>query len=567
MHSVRVSKTDPNAYLSLSDAVTAFRIRNLTEGLYLHVEPGTYEEERPLSYPGPLMIVPTHGPETVELAVDGDRAVIETEHPLELYGMLIRSKSRDRPQIEVRGGGRLKAVDSWFVGRVPVRLRGKGESEFVDCRFVGTGLEWRGGTGRMHRCVFHQAGMSLREGAAVVADVLRFSGFEGGDVGAPTLEFSWSRARITDCVIIDGGFNETASVDYVVRATNGSVVHFTELSIEDAENKAIGILGATTRVDFTRLRVAGGFAGMYTVYVQDSERVGFTDSRIRHPKGAGMKTWKATVVVDGLTVEETKDTNLMVEDGVLEGRGLTLRHGQKGDLLNMIRSRGRLSDVELSDHHPALVRQSDGLDYLEFGAVHVSKGELELENVRAFDLDGWLLSVRGGDAVLSSVVGERLTMTAVVTQSGRARLNDVRSTQGTRLQLSVNTAGFLEVSNSHFEGSEYGLARAYGGGLTLRSTVLTGTYQEGVLVEGAGSVLLEDSEIRDCGGAGIVVRDEAGKVRLVRSTIAETGGAGIWGDRDATYEFEDSLLRDNDLNQVKGPTAEPDPEPDPSAKD
>lgn len=560
MHSVRVSKTDPNAYLSPAEAVTAFRIRNLTEGLYLHVEPGVYEEKRPLSYPGPLMIVPTHGPETVELAVDGDCAVIETEHSLELYGMLIRSTSRDQPQIQVRGGGRLKAVDSWFVGHVPVRLRGKGESEFVDCRFAGTGLEWRGGTGRMHRCVFYQAGMSLAEGAAVVAETLRFSGFEGGNVGAPTLEFSWSRAKITDCVITDGGFNETAPVDYVVRITNGSVVHFADLSIEEAENKAIGILGATTWVDFTRLNVAGGFGGAYTIYVQDSDRVGFTDSRIAHPKGAGMKTWKAGLVVDGLTVEETKYTNLMVEDGVLEGRGLTLRHG-RSDLLNMIRSRGDLRDVELSDHHPALVRQSDGLDYLEFGAVHVSEGELEMENVRAFDLDGWLLSVRGGDAVLSSVAGERLTMTALVTQSGRARLNDVRSAQGGKVQMLVNSAGYLEVANSRFEGTEYVLARVRGGGLTLRSTVLTGAREEGVLVEGAGSVVLEDSEIRDCGGAGVVLQDEAGKVRLVRSTIMGNGGAGVWGHKSAICEFEDSVFRDNDLNRTT------EPEPDASVAD
>lgn len=564
MHSVRVSKTDPNAYPSLAAAMTAFRVRNLTEGLYLHVEPGVYEERQPLSYPGPLMIVPTHGPETVVLAVDGNCAVIETEHSLELYGIRTHAISAVRPPIKVEAGGRLKAVDCRFEGYSPMLLRGKGESEFVDCRFVGTGLEWRGGTGRMHRCVFHQAGLSLAEGAAVVAEALRFSGFEGGDAGAPTLEFSWSRAKITDCVITDGGFNGTAPVDYVVRITNGSVVHFTDLSIEEAENKAIGILGATTRVDFTRLSVAGGFGGAYTVYVQDSERVGFTDSRIAHPKGSGMKTWKADLVVDGLTVEETKYTNLMVEDGSLEGRGLTLRHG-RSDLLNMIRSRGRLSEVELSDHHPALVRQSDGLDYLEFGAVHVREGELELENVRAFDLDGWLLSVQGGDAVLSSVIGERLTMTAVVVQSGRARLNDVRSTQGAKLQLSVNSAGFLEVSNSHFEGSEYGLALAHGGGLTLRSTVLTGACREGVLVEGAGSVLLEDSEIRDCGGVGVDVRDEAGKVRLVRSTIAGTGGAGVWGHDAAIYEFEDSVFRDNDLNRVTDPAPEPDPEPDSSA--
>ena len=556
MHSVRVSKTDPNAYPSLQAAVTAFRVRNLTEGLYLHVEPGVYEERQPLSYPGPLMIVPTHGPETVELAVVGEWEVIETEHSLELYGILVRATSEVRSPVKVDGDGWLKAVDCWFVGHDPLHVRGSGRSEFVDCRFVGTGVQLSNGAGLMRGCVFHRARLGLFRGATLVARTLRFSEFEGGGIGACVLSVTDARAEITDCVITDCrvDYREGRTGGGAVRLDMGAVVDFEDLSISGDRCHAIEVRGKDTRVGFTRLRVEGGFEKQFTVRVWDSAEVRLTDSRVVHPDGAGVKVIDATLVLDGLTVEDTRFTNLEAERATLRGRGLTLRRG-RNHMFKMLDSQGRLSDVELSDHHPALVTEDDGQVYLEFGAVDVHEGELELENVRAFDLDGWLLRVRDGGAVLSSVTGERVTTTAVVTKNGRARLDDVRSTQGGMNQMLVNSAGFLEVSNSHFEGSEYSLALVDGGGLTLRSTVLKDARGEGLRVMGAGSALVEESEIRGCALVGIQMFDQRSRLRVLRSTIVGNGGYAVAGPNEENVEFEDNTFHDNELNQV----TEPDP--------
>lgn len=546
MYTVRVSQTDPSAYPSPRAAMEDMRLRDLTEGIYLHVEPGVYVEQVMLSYPGPLMIVPTHGPGTVELVMVGEQDLLVARGHRELYGITLRVESELRAPVKTEGAGGLKAVDCRFIGSEPLRVWGSGKSEFVNCRFEGTGLEWRGGRGLIAGCVFDRARLSLTEDAVVVARSIRFSGFEGGGVGASPLSISGSRAEITECVITDChvAYSRGGPGGEAVVVSQGSQVSFVDLSVSGDRCNAIHVQGKNTRAVFDRLRVEGGFEGRYTVFVRWSAKVRLADTWISHVHGGGVKVVDAELDVDGLTVENTKGEALDVVEGDLRGRGLTLSRAEM-DLIKVVASRVRLSDVEFRDHTGVEQVGEDGKTYPRYGAVYVEDGDVELEDVRAFDLDGWLLNVTDGRARMSSVTAERLANVAVVKKGAMVHLKDVKSLEGRKNQLIVLSAGFLETSDCVFEGSAHALACADAAGITLRSTVLRRAKSAGLLLTGGASALLEDSEVRDCSRDGIHLEDEKSRVSLVRCTIADNGGYGVIGPSGAEVKSEDGVFSGN----------------------
>ncbi|WP_211719276.1 right-handed parallel beta-helix repeat-containing protein [Nocardiopsis sp. MG754419] len=545
-----MSKTDPSAYPSVRAAVEDRRLWDAPGGLYLHVEPGLYAEPVTLTFPGPMIVVPTHGPGTVELAVTGDRELLTTDHPLELYGIVVRSGCDLRSPIRVGGDGLLKAVDCRFVGLEPLRIGGRGRSEFTNSRFEGTGVLLQHGQGLFLGCVFDRARLLARERTALVARALRFEGHEGGGIGASALTLTGTRAEITDCVMTDCrvAYSEGRSGTATVHVNRGSEVVFTDLSITGDQGCAVEVRDQGTRVEFTRLTVQGGWEKRYTVLVTHSAEARLTDSRVVHTHGAGVKAMDATLVLDGLTVEDSLGPGVTAVRSTLSGRGLSARRIRR-TLLNAVESRTHLTEVELRDLDAVPVTEENGEAYFEHGAVYVQQGELELEGVLASDLNGWFLLVVDGRAVVSGVRAERVHTFALSGDSGMATLRNVRATEALGNQLCARSAGFLEVLDSFFEGSENALAYAQDAGITLRSTVLKGARGAGIVLFGSGAAHLEDSEIRDCGGAGISLRSEKSKVGLYRSTVTGNGGHGIAGPEEAVVEYEDCVISENDLTE------------------
>lgn len=90
MYTVRVSKSDPSAFSFLRTVVQDPRRAGMD--LYLHVDPGHCVESDFAPVTSKVIVVPTRGPNTVEVTVAQDSNVfnVRLDEELELYGVTIR---------------------------------------------------------------------------------------------------------------------------------------------------------------------------------------------------------------------------------------------------------------------------------------------------------------------------------------------------------------------------------------------------------------------------------------------------------------------------------------------
>ncbi|WP_067608100.1 AAA family ATPase [Nocardiopsis listeri] len=528
MHMVRVSQSDPGAFRSLGAAVRAPLYANAD--LYLHVEPGHYVEDQIILVTRKILVVPTHGPGTVEISPSTDTNVfrVRPKGRLELYGVRIEGADGEFPPLYVDEGAHLKTVDCVFHCNVRSGLHGRSH-EVVNTRFEGAGIHWTKGGGVVRDCVFEDAVLSLEGGASPTVERVRF---RGGSDRYHTLFVSDSAPTIIECEIRDCG----AIGYYSVWVDEGARPRFTDLTVEGDRGWPVRVTGSGTHAKFTRLRVIGGAEGGDSVYVLDGAEVELDDARVESAPTNAVCVVESTLTFADLVVKGVEGAALHAKEGRVNGRGFRA-FDLGGNAGNFVKSRVSLTDLELAEHR-------SGVDEGLFG-VYVSGGSGEFEGVHGRDLKGVCFGVHDAHVCVKDLVGERVAGGILAQDGATVEAHGVEITAPEGNTFHVSAGARMEVTDARIVDGAFDNAYVEGARLVLRSSTLSGGRGHGVAVLEGGVATLEDTEIRDGAMSGVKVLDAESRARLVRCEVSGHEDKGVDAHDEAVVHLEDTELADN----------------------
>ncbi|GAA1464933.1 right-handed parallel beta-helix repeat-containing protein [Nocardiopsis exhalans] len=540
MYAVRVSKTAPHAYRSLREAVTDERLDG-SEDLYVHIEPGEYEETRSIRVFRQLLVVPTEGPGTVRISAAGDDGLFHVRGALELYGLLVRSASAE-PVVTASEAGRVKLADCVFDTASALRLGGRhSDDEVVNCRFENGGIVWHGGGGQLSDCHFERAVLHIQYGAEATVHSVEFTGYlAGGENPLPTLGIRGATAKVTDCVLTDAG---PVGSSTAVNVSEKGRARFENLSFTSDRTAAISVVHEGTRAEFSGLLVEGrqdpeaDGESSVSVYLGAEAFIG--NARITGGRRNGLTLNSgARVILDGLTIEDVRVHGISVKESALNGRSLVFR-GVGGNAVRGTDARLTLSDVEIGDQPP----ETEGA----WCGLRAWQGSLEVDGLRVSGLTGAAVGAWGCRANLTGVTVENSRSGIGAEEDSTVRVDGFVCSRVEANMVTALSGSVVEVVDAKLTDNQgYGLAFADAGDLTLRSVSISGSGYNAVGVDNGGSLTLEDVDVRNSSSAGLMVADAESRATLRRSRITGNALAGVQAHPDAVVEMRDVVLRDNE---------------------
>ncbi|MFE1167815.1 right-handed parallel beta-helix repeat-containing protein [Nocardiopsis sp. NPDC058789] len=543
MYTARISPSDPRAFASLRAVL--HDPRHAGTDLYLHLEPGLYTEPHCLEITTRVMVVPVAGPGSVEIAVQGDDSVFAVageRASLELYGVHVRGAA-GHPGVRTAPGTRFRAIDTVFSSG-SLKIHGDG-TEIVNCRFEDGGLHWLGGAGGVLRDThFHNAFLAFKDAVGPTVASVEFSNLVMGAFAVVR-----STVTVTDCAMTNGGVD----ADFSLGITQGSDVRVSGLSISGGGSGGVMVTGEGTRAVLTDLRVSDWGEERYGIAVGTGAEAHLSSGRISDATSTAMAV-KGTATADGLSFENVRTTNVLVERGHLRGRRLRFR-GMGQSAILAFDSRVELSDVAFEDAHPDSYLPPAESDLYGRG-VNVRGGRLEADGLRGTDLAGPVALVTGSEAALTSVTSERTRGAVLAEEGSTVTVRGLEATGDHGAAVRARTGATVEVVDARVSDVSAVALAAHEASLSLTSVEVSGAKGVGVLADEGGTVTLEDVVIRDGRHAGVGAADGTSRVEAVRCRIAGNARAGVRAHPHAVVETRDVTFRDNgggDREDVPGP--------------